>query len=115
MSNDASKSTGTELLAQVLALADLIGYQEGAVVSRTLIKKSTGTVTLFSMDSGQEISEHTAPFDAMVHVLEGEVLVTISGSPHTLCAGQMIIMPANQPHALKATERMKMLLVMIRS
>ena len=115
MTNDAQKPTTTDLLGQVFTLADLIGYQEGAVVSRTLIKKPTGTVTLFAMDRGQEISEHTAPFDAMLQVLEGEVLISLSGSPHTLRAGQMIIMPANQPHALKANERMKMLLVMIRS
>jgi quercetin dioxygenase-like cupin family protein len=115
MGNDVQKPATGDLLAQVLCLADLIGYQEGAVVSRTLIKKPTGTVTLFAFDRGQELSEHTAPFDALVYVLDGAVQITISGRVHALGAGQMIIMPANQPHALRATEPLKMLLVMIRS
>jgi len=115
MGNDSQKPAAGDLLAQVLCPADLIAYQEGAVVSRTLLKKPTGTVTLFAFDRGQELSEHTAPFDALVHVLDGEVQISISGHAHALRAGQMIIMPANQPHALKATEPLKMLLVMIRS
>jgi quercetin dioxygenase-like cupin family protein len=96
-------------------LADLIDYHAGSVVSRTLIKKPTGTVTLFAFDKGEGLSEHTAPFDAMVCVLAGKAEVMIAGEPHRLAAGEMIIMPANQPHALKAIARFKMLLVMIRS
>ena len=103
------------LSGRVIDPAALIGYQEGAVVSRTLIKKETGTVTLFAFDEGQELSEHTSPFDAMVVVLDGEVEITIAGNPMRLTAGQMVIMPAEKPHALRATRRMKMMLVMIRS
>jgi quercetin dioxygenase-like cupin family protein len=96
-------------------LADLIGFQEGSVVSRTIIDKDAGTVTLFAFDEGQGLSEHTAPFDALVYSLEGEVEVTISGEKFPLKKGEMIIMPANKPHALKATKRFKMLLTMIKS
>lgn len=96
-------------------LSDLIGYQNGSVVSRTLIDKKAGTVTLFSFDRGQGLSEHTAPFDAMVYLVDGEAEVTIAGKINHLKAGEMIIMPANQPHALKAVEKFKMMLVMIRS
>jgi len=115
MEPDAKRSAETDLLGRVFPLADLIGYQEAAVVSRALVKKPTGTVTLFAFDRGQELSEHTSPFDAMVQVLEGEVLITIAGSPHIVRAGEFVIMPANEPHALKAADRLKMLLVMIRS
>jgi len=93
----------------------VLEYQPGAVVSRTIIEKPSGTVTLFAFDRGARLSEHTAPFDALVYVIEGEVEVLIDGSPHDLKAGEMVIMPANHPHALKALERFKMLLVMIRS
>ena len=96
-------------------LGDLIGYQDGSVVSRTLIDKKAGTVTLFSFDQGHGLSEHTAPFDAMVYLVDGEAEVIIAGKVNHLKAGEMIIMPANQPHALKAVEKFKMLLVMIRS
>jgi quercetin dioxygenase-like cupin family protein len=113
--NMDSNSPGGELLATVVELAGLIDYQEGAVVSRTLVKKPTGTVTLFAFDKGQELSEHTAPFDAMVQVLEGDARIIIAGEPLDLVGGQMVIMPANVPHALKATARFKMLLTMIRS
>jgi len=101
--------------SQVLPIADLIAYQEGAVVSRQIVKAEAGNVTLFAFDLGQELSEHTAPFDALVHVLDGEVEVRISGKPHTLKAGEAIVMPANEPHALKALTRFKMLLTMIRA
>ena len=101
--------------SQVLPIADLIAYQEGAVVSRQIVKADAGNVTLFAFDLGQELSEHTAPFDALVHVLDGEVEVRISGKPHTLKAGEAIVMPANEPHALKALSRFKMLLTMIRA
>ena len=103
------------LLAQVLNMAALVDYQKGAVVSREIINKKTGTVTVFAFDKGQGLSEHTAPFDALVQILDGEAEVTISGKPNELTAGEMIIMPANQPHALKAPARFKMALVMIRS
>ncbi len=96
-------------------LADLIEYQEGSVVSRTIIDKEAGTVTLFAFDENQGLSEHTAPFDAMVHTLDGTVEVTISDKKFPLTKGDMIIMPANEPHALKATKRFKMLLIMIKS
>jgi quercetin dioxygenase-like cupin family protein len=103
------------LEAEVSRLADLVAYQKGSVVSRTIIEKKTGTVTLFSFDTGQGLSEHTAPFDALVYVLDGEAEITISGKSLCLKEGEMTIMPANQPHALKAIQRFKMLLTMIRS
>ena len=100
---------------QVLKLAEAICFQEGSVVSRTLLEKGAATVTLFAFDKGQGLSEHTAPFDALVHVLEGEAEVAISGEAFRLKEGQMILMPANRPHALKAVERFKMLLTMVKS
>lgn len=104
-----------DLIGKALSLSELVGYQNGSVVSKTLIDKKIGTVTLFSFDAGQGLSEHTAPFDAFVQVVDGEALVTINGEPQTVCAGQMIIMPANIPHELKAVKPFKMLLVMIRA
>jgi len=92
-----------------------VNYQGGSVVSRTLIKKETGTVTLFAFSKGQALSEHTAPFDAMVHILDGKSEITISGKSQIVESGQMIILPANKPHALSAIENFKMLLIMIRS
>jgi len=97
------------------SLNDMVAYQKDAIVSKTIIDKKTGTVTLFSFDKGQGLSEHTAPFDALVQVLDGEVEIKISGKPFHLKQGEMIIMPANEPHALKALEQFKMLLTMIRS
>ena len=96
-------------------MCGLVDYQKGAVVSREIIRKQTGTVTVFAFDQGQGLSEHTAPFDALVLILDGEAEVTISGKPNRLTAGEMIIMPANQPHALKALAKFKMALIMIRS
>jgi len=96
-------------------MTDLINYQNESVVSRTLIEKKTGTVTLFAFSKGQALSEHTAPFDAMVFILDGKAEIIISGNSYNLEIGQMIIMPANKPHALKATENFKMLLTMIKS
>ena len=93
----------------------MAAYQEGSVVSRQITKEDAGNVTLFAFDEGQGLSEHTAPFDALVHLLEGEAEVTISGAPFYLMAGDAIIMPANEPHALKAVKRFKMLLTMIRA
>jgi quercetin dioxygenase-like cupin family protein len=101
--------------AATVAPVSLAAYQEGAVVSRTLLKRGGGTLTLFAFDEGQSLSEHTAPFDAIAHVLEGEALITIAGTPITVRAGDMVLMPANQPHALNAPSRFKMLLTMIRS
>jgi len=97
------------------SLMDMIDYQKDAVVSKTIVEKKAGTVTLFSFDQGQGLSEHTAPFDALVQVLEGVVEIKISGKPFHLKQGEIIIMPANEPHALKAVEKFKMLLTMIRS
>jgi quercetin dioxygenase-like cupin family protein len=103
------------MVAGKARVIDLVDYQKGSVVSRTILEKETGTVTLFAFDQGQGLSEHTAPYDALVCIFEGEVDVTISGKTHRLNAGEMIIMPANEPHALKAVKRFKMELTMIRS
>ena len=100
---------------QVSRVVDMVGYQDGAVVSRIVIKQPAGNVTLFAFDAGQELTEHTAPYDALVQVLDGEAEITIAGRPHRLRAGDMIVMPANQPHALRAAARFKMMLTMIRS
>ena len=110
----SQKDTGL-LLGQVAKLVDLVNYQEGSVVSRTIIDKDTGTLTLFAFDEGQGLSEHTTPFDALVHVIDGEAEVTISGKSLKLIEGEMVIMPANQPHALRAIKKFKMMLVMIKS
>ena len=104
-----------DLIGNALTLRELVAYNEGSVVSKTLIDKKIGTVTMFSFDAGQGLSEHTAPFDAFVQVVDGEAEVTINGQPQTVAAGQMIIMPANIPHELKAIKPFKMLLVMIRA
>ena len=103
------------LKAQATNLVNLIDYQEGSVVSRTLIDKKVGTLTLFAFDEGQGLSEHTAPFDAFVYILDGEAEVVISSKAHSVGTGEMIIMPANEPHSLKALEKFKMMLVMIRA
>jgi quercetin dioxygenase-like cupin family protein len=105
----------TASTAQVLRLADLAAYQEGAIVSRQIVKADAGNVTLFAFDAGQALSEHTAPFDALVHVLDGEAEITIAGRGFALEAGDAIIMPAGQPHAVAARSRFKMLLTMIRT
>ena len=104
-----------ESFAQPSLLMDMVDYKEDSVVSNALIKKKTGTVTLFSFDQGEGLSEHTAPFDALVYVLDGQVEITISGKPVSLNQGEIIIMPANEPHALKAVEKFKMMLTMIKS
>lgn len=93
----------------------LVDYQEGAIVSRILLKRAGGTITLFAFDAGQSLSEHTAPFDAVAHILDGEAEITIAGTPHRVSTGEMVLMPANQPHAVHARTRFKMLLTMIRS
>ncbi len=104
-----------KLLAEAIRLIDLVDYQEGSIVSRTIIKKKTGTVTLFAFDEGQGLSEHTTPFDALVYILDGEAEITISGKTLRLGEGEIVIMPANQPHALKAVKKFKMILTMIKS
>jgi quercetin dioxygenase-like cupin family protein len=108
------KKAVKRLPAKVFDLPELIEYQTEAIVSRTLIKQSTGTVTLFAFDADQELSEHTAPFDAMIQICEGEAEITISGKLHHLSAGQIIIMPAGKPHAVKAVKSFKMMLTMIK-
>ena len=102
------------LIGQVVNLAGLVDYQAGSIVSREIVKRGVGTVTVFAFDAGQGLSEHTAPFDALVCILDGKASITIDGAPHEVTAGEMLIMPANRPHALTAEERFKMLLVMIR-
>ena len=101
--------------AHVVKTAELVNYQDGAIVSREIIKKATGNVTIFAFDESQGLAEHTAPFDALAQVVEGEVEIIISAQPHRLKGGEMILMPAGIPHALKALRRFKMLLTMIRS
>lgn len=96
-------------------MKELVTYQEGSIVSKEIIKKPTGTVTLFAFDKDQGLSEHTAPFDALVYLLDGEAEIIISGESHHLKAGEMVIMPGGKPHALKAVRRFKMMLVMVRS
>ena len=101
--------------SQVMKLAELAAYQDGSVVSRQITKEEAGNVTLFAFDEGQELSEHRAPYDALVYVLDGKIEVHIAGKAFTLSTGDAIIMPANEPHSLKALKRFKMLLTMIRS
>ena len=115
MESDFSSQNMGELIGQVNKLVNLINYQQGSVVSRTIIDKKTGTITLFAFDEGQGLSEHTAPFDAMVYIVEGQAEVAISGMSNRLHEGEMIIMPANKPHALNAPEQFKMMLVMIKA
>ncbi|UCC19732.1 MAG: cupin domain-containing protein [Promethearchaeota archaeon] len=100
---------------EILNLDSMLEYQEGSIVSRALINKDVGTLTLFSFDKGESLSEHTAPFDALVYIFDGEAEILISGEKFLLSKGQMIIMPANEPHALKAIEKFKMMLIMIKS
>ncbi len=98
----------------VAGLAELISVQAGSVVSRVLLKRKTGNVTLFAFDGGQELSEHTAPFDALIQVVAGEAEVRIDGQPHRVCVGEVILLPAGHPHAVRAVRGMKMLLTMVR-
>ncbi len=103
-----------KMLGKTLKLSGLVEYQDGSVVSREIINKKTGTVTIFAFDEGQGLSEHSAPFDAMVFIADGEGEITIDGKPNRLKAGDMIIMPAEHPHSVKAIKKFKMLLIMIR-
>lgn len=107
MSKEISKS-------EVAKLSSLVKYQEGAIVSRQILTKNSGNVTVFAFDKEQKLSEHTAPFDALVYILDGEAKVLICGNAHSVKKGEMIIMPENKPHALEAKERFKMLLIMIK-
>ena len=117
MSAQTSQTQGKNELptSESARVADLVNYQDGAVVSRTLLKRPTGTVTVFAFDAEQGLSEHTSPFDALVHVLEGQAEITIAGKPLSTSAGECVLLPANQPHAVKATTPFKMILTMIRS
>lgn len=103
-----------ELIGKVLAINDLVRYQDGTVASRMIVFKKTGTITLFAFDAGEGLSEHSAPFDAVLTVTDGEAEVTIAGSPFTVRNGEMIILPANVPHGVQARQRFKMTLSMIR-
>jgi quercetin dioxygenase-like cupin family protein len=102
-------------VTEVKRLVDLVDYQEGSVVSRTIVKGKTGNVTLFAFDRGEGLSEHTVEFDALVYVAEGEAEITISGRSHHVRAGEMLVMPANEPHAVRAVEPFKMVLTMIKA
>lgn len=115
MSSQQGQNKGEMPVAETVRLTELVNYQPGSVVSRTLVKRATGTVTLFAFDEGEGLSEHTAAFDAVAHLLEGEAEITVSGKPLRTTAGDAVLMPANQPHSLKALTRFKMLLTMIRS
>jgi quercetin dioxygenase-like cupin family protein len=112
---NSKEDSQSQIMGQVSRLISLVDYHEGSVVSRTLVDKPSGTVTLFAFAAGQGLSEHTAPFDAMVYITDGEADVTISSKPLHLKTGEMTIMPANLPHALKANTKFKMLLTMIKS
>ena len=103
-----------KIVEQTANLMDLVNYQDGSIVSKEIVKKDTGTVTLFAFDKGQKLSEHQAPFDAVVQVIDGTARVTIAGEDTNVAAGSIIIMPANIPHAVSADEKFKMLLIMIR-
>ncbi|MGD0276499.1 MAG: cupin domain-containing protein [Syntrophales bacterium] len=100
---------------QISKMKDMVAYQDGSIVSKEIIKKPTGTVTIFVFDKDQGLSEHTAPFDALVYVLDGETEITISGKHYRLTDGEMVIIPAGEPHALKALKKFKMMLVMVKS
>jgi quercetin dioxygenase-like cupin family protein len=114
--NHSNEKTGREKpVMQPVKMTDLVAYQDGSVVSRTIINKKTGTVTLFAFDEEQGLSEHTAPFDALVYLLDGEAEVVISGKTLSLKEGEIVMMPANQPHALRAVKKFKMILTMVRS
>ena len=115
MEQNEREASSEKLAAQPAHLVDLADYQDDAIVSRTIVDQDTGSVTFFAFDAGQGLSEHTAPFDALVHILDGEAEIVISGKTFQLGEGEAIIMPAHEPHALKAVQRFKMMLTMIRS
>lgn len=109
------EKTGQEFPPKPAAVVEWVDYQKESVVSRKLVQKPTGNVTFFAFDQGQELSEHTSPFDAIVQIIDGEAQISIAGNPANVHAGEIIVMPAHQPHALKAVKRFKMILTMIRS
>jgi len=115
MSSQQGPNKGEMPVAEVVRLTELVNYQEGSVVSRTIVKRATGTVTLFAFDEGQGLSEHTAAFDAVAHLLEGEAEITVAGKALRTASGDAVLLPANQPHSLNALSKFKMLLTMIRS
>jgi len=112
--NDDTTKEAKFTPAQAAKAAALVEWQPGSIVSREILKKNTGKVTLFAFDAKEGLSEHTSPFDALAQILEGEAEITIAGQPNRLSEGELILMPANQPHALKALKRFKMILTMIR-
>lgn len=114
MENDKKAGDGISP-AEVVTAANMVRYQDSAIVSRTIVSKNAGTVTLFAFDQGQALSEHSAPFDALVVVLDGAGEITISGKPFKVAQGQALLMPAGEPHSVRAGERFKMMLVMIKS
>ena len=114
MSSDPAANPAQHLMSQAIPMAGMVAVQPGAVVSRTVISKPAGTVTLFAFDQGQGLSTHSAPYDAMVWILEGEAEITVDGKPLLAKTGDMVIMPANLPHALNAARPFKMALVMIK-
>lgn len=107
--------TVNELTQKPAMLKDWADYQKGSIVSRKIIQKEAGSVTFFAFDQGQELSTHSAPFDALVHIVDGEAEIRIDDQPHLVSAGQILMLPANRPHAVRAAKRFKMLLVMVRS
>ena len=109
------KDSVAVVMSKAVEMAGLVDYQPGSVVSRTVIAKKTGTVTVFAFDKGQGLSTHSAPFDALVYIVDGEAKITISDKPQKVKEGELIIMPANKPHALKAVKPFKMMLVMVKS
>ncbi|HUI52078.1 MAG TPA: cupin domain-containing protein [Terriglobales bacterium] len=115
MSVETIAKAGKLPSAEAIAAAEMLQYQEGAVVSRTILKEGAGSVTLFAFDEGQGLTEHTSPFDALVYLLDGEAEIRVAGKPIEAKKGDLIWMPANQPHALKATTRFKMMLTMLRA
>ncbi len=115
MPNDTQTKGAAFAPAQAAKAGALVDYQPGSVVSREILKKTTGRVTLFAFDADEGLSEHTSPYDALAQILEGEAEITIAGKPNRVNAGELILMPANQPHALKALQPFKMILTMIRS
>jgi quercetin dioxygenase-like cupin family protein len=115
MSATERKGTDAKLIAKPFAYGDLVNYQEGSVVSRTIIDKDEGTITVFAFDEGQRLSTHSAPYDALVEIVDGTAVITIEGIDIEVTTGQQIIMPANKPHAVNARGRFKMVLVMIRA
>lgn len=109
-----NSQASNELLSSVQPLKELVKYQAGSVVSRSLLKKESGNITLFAFDKGENLSEHTSPYDAVVYIFDGEAEIKISGNIYNLSEGDIIVMPANEPHALKAVSRFKMLLIMLK-